>query len=75
VYNLPEPPAGHSYRAWLVGGDEALSLGPMELNDQGDGRMTGAVSEPLDRYEALQLTVEPTGAEDMSGPIYLEASL
>ncbi len=76
VYNLPEPPAGHSYRAWLVGsGDEALSLGPMELNERGDGRMTGAVSEPLERYEVLQLTVEPEDAESMSGPVYLEAGL
>lgn len=75
VYNLPEPPAGHAYRAWLVSGDEALSLGPMELNERGDGRMTGAVTEPLGRYEALRLTVEPVDAESMSGPVYLEASL
>lgn len=76
VYNLPEPPTGHSYRAWLVGSEgEALSLGPMELNERGDGRMTGGVTEPLSRYESLQLTVEPEDAESMSGPVYLEASL
>lgn len=76
VYNLPEPPTGHSYRAWLVGeGGNTISLGSMEVGDRGDGRMTGEVSEPLDDYEALQITVEPTGAEDMSGPVYLEAQL
>lgn len=76
VYNLPDPPTDHAYKAWLVtSSGEALSLGPMEVGDQGYGQMTGEVSEPLDRYDYLQLSVEPIGSESMSGPVYLEASL
>jgi anti-sigma-K factor RskA len=76
VYNLPAPPEGHSYRAWLVGADgEAVALGPMELNERGDGRMTGEVSEPLQSFETVEITTEPLGAEDRSGPVYLEAKL
>lgn len=76
VYNLPAAPEGHSYRAWLVGAEgQNLSLGPMELDERGDGRMTGQVSEPLADYEALELTIEPEGAEEMGGPVYLQADL
>lgn len=77
VYNLPEAPTGHAYQAWLVGpAGDTLSLGTMDLGEQGYGQMTGAVSEPIiGQYNALKLTVEPVGAENMSGPVYLEASL
>lgn len=76
VYNLPAPPEGHSYRAWLVdpSGRDA-SLGPMEINDRGDGRMTGGVTRPVTTFESVQVTVEPEGAEERTGPVYLEASL
>lgn len=76
VYNLPAPPEGHSYRAWLVdpSGQDA-SLGPMEINDRGDGRMTGGVTRPVTSFESVQVTVEPEGAEERTGPVYLEASL
>jgi anti-sigma-K factor RskA len=76
VYNLPAPPEGHSYRAWLVdpSGQDA-SLGPMEINDRGDGRMTGGVTQPVTSFESVQVTVEPEGAEERNGPVYLEARL
>jgi anti-sigma-K factor RskA len=76
VYNLPAPPEGHSYRAWLVdsSGRDA-SLGPMEINDRGDGRMTSGVTRPVSAFESVQVTVEPEGAEERTGPVYLEASL
>jgi anti-sigma-K factor RskA len=76
VFNLPAPPEGHGYRAWLVRQDgEVLGLGEMNLDDRGDGRMTGTVSEPVSAFRALELTVEPTGAQEKSGPVYLQAGL
>ncbi len=77
VYNLPAPPEGHSYQAWLVeaeGGD-VIALGPMETDEAGDGRMTGSVSEPVSSFERVQITTEPVGAEGRSGPVYMEARL
>ena len=77
VYNLPAPPEGHSYRAWLVEADggEVIALGPMETDDRGDGRMTGSVSEPVGSFERVQITTEPVGAEDREGPVYMQAKL
>jgi hypothetical protein len=76
VYNLPAPPQGHSYRAWLVeaGGGE-VALGPMETNERGDGRMTGSIPEPVTGYDLVQITTEPLGGEERSGPVYMEAKL
>ncbi|MGF1473451.1 MAG: anti-sigma factor domain-containing protein [Rubrobacteraceae bacterium] len=76
VYNLPAAPTDHAYHAWLVSSTgDAVSLGLMEIGDQGYGQMTGGVSEPLEQFDSVQLTIEPIGAESMSGPVYLEASL
>lgn len=76
VYNLPAPPEGHSYQAWLLDpAGETVSLGEMETGERGDGRMTGEVSGPLGSYDAVQVTLEPEGSGDLSGPVLMEASL
>ena len=76
VYNLPSPPEGHSYRVWLLGTDqESYSLGTMETDGRGDGRMSGRLPEGPGPYGALQVTTEPVGAEERAGPVYLHGSL
>ena len=76
VYNLPSPPQGHSYRAWLLGPDkEFYALGTMETDGQGDGRMAGRLPEGPGPYDAVQVTTEPVGAEERAGPVYLHGSL
>ena len=76
VYNLPAPPEGHSYQAWLLEpGGGAVALGEMETNGRGDGRMAGRAPAPLASYEAVQVTLEPEGSGERSGPVLMEASL
>jgi anti-sigma factor RsiW len=76
VYNLPAPPEGHSYQAWLLEpGGGTVALGEMETNGRGDGRMTGTVDGSLASYDAVQVTLEPVGSEDLSGPVLMEATL
>ncbi|MEW6637583.1 MAG: anti-sigma factor [Actinomycetota bacterium] len=76
VYNLPAPPQGHSYRAWLVGrGGESVSLGTMELDESGDGRMTGELPPSVEKVAGLRVTAEPPDTEEMTGPVYLSADL
>lgn len=75
LYNLPAPPEGHSYHAWLVGSGESVTpLGEMEPNRRGDVRMTGELPEG-GPYEGLEVTVEPDGSEEKSGPVYLQTRL
>lgn len=76
VYNLPAPPEGHSYQAWLLEpGGRTVALGEMETNGRGDGRMAGEVSGPLASYDAVQVTLEPEDSGDLSGPVLMEARL
>lgn len=75
LYNLPAPPEGHSYHAWLVGsGEDVTPLGEMEPDRRGDVRMTGELPED-GPYEELEITVEPNGSERKSGPVYLQTRL
>lgn len=75
LYNLPAPPEGHSYHAWLVGsGESATPLGEMEPNRRGDVRMTAELPEG-GPYKELEVTVEPDGSEKKSGPVYLQSRL
>ena len=76
VYNLPAPPKGHSYEAWLLEPDgEATALGEMETDGRGDGRMAGSISGPLTPYDTVQVTLEPEDTESRSGPVLLEGKL
>ena len=47
----------------------------METNKRGDGRMTGSIPEPVTGYDLVQITTEPLGGEERSGPVYMEAKL
>ena len=76
VYNLPQPAGENSYRVWLIDREgQPASLGVMELNDRGDGRMTGDPERPLDSYAAVEITAEPPGVSGKTGPVYLQARL
>lgn len=76
VYNMPAPPEGHSYQAWLLEpGGGTVALGEMETNGRGDGRMAGRIQGPLSPYDTVQVTLEPEGDEGMSGPVLLEGRL
>lgn len=76
VYNMPAPPEGHSYRAWLLEpGGEKVALGKMKTNDRGDGRMSGRVQVPLAPFDTVQVTLEPQNNNGLSGPVLLEGKL
>lgn len=76
VYNLPAPPEGHSYEAWLLEPDgEAVALGEMETDGRGDGRMAGSITGPLEPYDTVQVTLEREDSKSRSGPVLLEGKL
>lgn len=76
VYNLPTPPEGHSYEAWLLEPDGgAVALGEMETDRRGDGRMAGSITGPLTSYDTVQVTLEREDSKSRSGPVLLEGKL
>jgi anti-sigma-K factor RskA len=76
AYDLPSPPNGHAYHAWLIGTAGAQDLGEMEPDAGGDVSMTGQTPDPQASYETLEVTVEPEGgAPEKTGPIYLQGKL
>lgn len=61
VNELPAPPAGKQYEAWLVGEETRRSLGVLELDASGRGEITFLDDQGrnlLARYDRLEITLE-----------------
>ena len=59
---MPAPPAGSQYVVWLVSGEERLSLGILELDENGKGTLTFDDSQKqnlLAVYDGVELTIKP----------------
>lgn len=61
VYDLPPLPAGTTYQAWLVRGDQRDSGGLFQVTSTGDGILFITAPRPLRDYNAVGVTVEPSG--------------
>jgi anti-sigma-K factor RskA len=61
VDNLPPLDAGHQYQLWLIENGERTSGGVFSVSHEGYGAMEITSPEPLSRYAAFGITVEPTG--------------
>ncbi len=76
VENLPQPPAGMTYQAWLTGDDQRVSAGTFSVDSQGRGFLTIHLSQPIDRYSLIGVTDEPMGGSpEPTGPRILGVSL
>lgn len=61
-FELPAPPQGSQYEAWLVGGEDRRSLGVLSLDSAGAGKLTFVDSRGrnlLELYDGIEITVEP----------------
>jgi anti-sigma-K factor RskA len=61
VDGLPPLDAGHQYQLWLIENGQRTSGGVFSVNHEGYGAMEIASPEPLSRYAAFGITVEPAG--------------
>jgi RNA polymerase sigma-70 factor (ECF subfamily) len=59
--DLPPPPSGKVYQGWLRRDGKWISLGEAVPDSTGRGLIVYEQSTPLERPEALQLTLEPEG--------------
>ena len=71
VSGLPDPGAGHTYQAWYLKGQTAVSAGTFTLGT--DGVTVVGMSATAGAVTAVALTIEPTGGSDQptSQPIVL----
>jgi len=59
--NMPPPPAGTRYEAWLLGEETRRSLGILEVNSEGSGEITLLDEQGrnlLSRYNRVEITLE-----------------
>lgn len=78
VQHMPPLPAGHVYQLWVVKGAEAqvVSLGVFSINEQGAGTLTFKADVPLESFDAVGITVEPSsGSPSPTTPHMLIAQL
>jgi len=78
VQHMPPLPAGHVYQLWVVKGAEAqvMSLGVFSINEQGAGTLTFQANVPIESFDAVGITVEPsTGSPSPTTPHMLIARL
>ena len=70
--DLPSPPTGKVYQAWMRRGGQWISLGEAVPDATGRGLIVYQQRSPLERPEALQLTLEPKGGSvSPTGPALL----
>lgn len=56
---LPDPPEGGGYVAWLTVHDEYARIGPLELDEIGRTQLIIEPPDNLDRYQSFIVTLEP----------------
>ncbi|HET9904988.1 MAG TPA: protein kinase, partial [Anaerolineales bacterium] len=69
---MPAPPEGNQYEAWLVSAvvDERLSLGLLEIDENGQGTLTYTDAENrnlLALYDGVEIRIKPDADADING--------
>jgi RNA polymerase sigma-70 factor (ECF subfamily) len=72
VTDLPVPPAGHTYQAWVAHQGRWASLGTLALDETGSGRLIAESADLAVAPAAVEVTLEPAaGSPTPSGPVVL----
>jgi anti-sigma-K factor RskA len=69
---LPKPPAGRTYQLWALRNERPLSLGTFGVEE---GEAVVQIENPVERADAMAVTVEPEGGSDQpsSDPVLSSA--
>lgn len=57
--SLPELEPGKTYQLWLTRGDERVSAGVFQVDEEGKGSLLFHANEPIDAYTWARITAEP----------------
>ena len=66
VANLPPPPAGNTYQAWLIVGGAPVSAGTFAVDAGGGGHHT--IPATTGSFEGVGVSLEPSGGSDQPTP-------
>jgi serine/threonine protein kinase len=69
--SMPLPPDGSQYEAWLIGGGARQSLGVLELDEQGNGRLIYSDRDGenlIGLYDRVELSIESMTDEEPGLP-------
>lgn len=74
--NFPRLEAGTTYQLWLARGDERVSCGTFDVDEEGNGAMIFDAPEPIEAFERAGITAEPVGGSpDPTGPSIARGTL
>jgi anti-sigma-K factor RskA len=73
VANLPQTTPNQEYQLWFMDDDEEVSMGTFRVQDDGMGMMIFDFEQPIEEFEAIGVTVEPTGGstEPTTSPVLM----
>jgi hypothetical protein len=76
VRGFPELSSGKTYQLWLTRGEERVSAGTFEVDDEGDGALLFHSAEPIDDYTWARITEEPgSGSDQPSDTVVVHGEL
>lgn len=58
---LPRLPEDQTYQLWLIGNNTPESMGTFEVNQQGVASIVVQANRPLNQFQAVGVSIEPTG--------------
>jgi len=64
VHDLPELPSGHQYQLWLIKDGVRTDGGVFSVSAGGESSLEVISPQPIIRYDAFGVTVEPFGGSD-----------
>ncbi len=61
---LPALNPGRAYQLWGIQGDQPVSVGVFEMDEQGVGVLVFNANQPISNYDVVAITDEPSGGSD-----------
>jgi anti-sigma-K factor RskA len=76
VHAFPMLEPGKTYQLWLTRGDERVSAGTFEVDEEGNASLLFQVTEPIDQFTWARVTAEPvSGSEQPSDTVVVHGEL
>jgi hypothetical protein len=71
--NVPKPPAGQAYHLYLYEGGKPQPA--IVLEPDARGRVNAVLDAPLNRFDAMEVDIQPLGTSVPGGPAVLKSKL
>ncbi len=76
VHAFPRLAAGKTYQLWLTRGEERVSAGTFEVDEQGNAALIFHIPDPIDEFTWARVTDEPGhGSNEPTGTVVVHGEL